>query len=33
MTSIPDEYRGWWRIIDTGTWVNDGLDILGLALL
>ena len=33
MTSIPDEYRGWWRIVDTGTWVNDGLDILGPALL
>jgi len=30
---IPDEYRGWWRIVDTGTWVNDGLDILGPALL
>ena len=30
---IPDEYHGWWRIVDTGTWVNDGLDILGPALL
>ena len=30
---IPPEYRGWWRIVDTGTWVNDGLDILGPALL
>ena len=33
MTTIPPEYRGWWRIVDTGTWVNDGLDILGPALL
>ncbi len=30
---IPDEYRGWWRITETGTWVDDGLDILGPALL
>ncbi len=30
---IPKEYRGWWRIVDTGTWVNDGLNILGPALL
>ena len=33
MTDIPPEYRGWWRIVETGTWVNDGLDILGPALL
>jgi len=32
-SSIPAEYRGWWRIVDTGTWVNDGLDILGPAVL
>lgn len=32
-TTIPSEYHGWWRIVDTGTWVNDGLDILGPALL
>jgi len=30
---IPYEYRGWWRIVETGTWVDDGLDILGPALL
>ena len=30
---IPPEYVGWWRIVDTGTWVNDGLDDLGTALL
>ena len=30
---IPPEYHGWWRIIDTETWVNDGLDIIGPALL
>jgi hypothetical protein len=35
MTSepIPPEYAGWWRITETGTWVNDGLDILGPALI
>lgn len=30
---IPSEYRGWWRITETSTWVDDGLDILGTALL
>lgn len=30
---IPSEYRGWWRIIETSQWVDDGLDILGPALL
>lgn len=30
---IPDEYYGWWRITDTETWVNDGIDILGTAML
>ncbi len=33
MTEIPSEYRGWWRIIDTSQWVNDGLDDLGPAVL
>ncbi len=33
MTTIPPEYRGWWRIVDTETWGHDGLDILGPALL
>ena len=32
-TTIPPEYCGWWRIVSTDTWVNDGLDILGPALL
>jgi hypothetical protein len=31
--SIPSEYRGWWRITETSQWVDDGLDILGPALL
>lgn len=30
---IPNEYRGWWRIVETSQWANDGLDILGPALL
>ena len=33
MTDIPAEYRGWWRIVDTEAWVNEGLDILGPALI
>lgn len=32
-TAIREELRGWWRIVETGTWVDDGLDILGPALL
>ncbi|MCX4247127.1 hypothetical protein [Paraliomyxa miuraensis] len=31
--SIPSEYRGWWRIVETSQWVDDGLDDLGTALL
>jgi hypothetical protein len=30
---IQSEYEGWWRIIDTSQWVNDGLDILGPAVI
>ena len=30
---IPSEYRGWWRITETSQWGDDGLDILGPALL
>jgi hypothetical protein len=30
---IAPEYAGWWRIVETGTWVNDGLDALGPALI
>ncbi len=30
---IPPELHGWWRIVDTGTWVNDCLDIHGTALI
>ena len=33
MTDIPEKYYGWWRIIETGTWVNDYLEDLGPALL
>lgn len=33
MPEIPNEYRGWWRIVETSQWVNDGLDDLGPALL
>lgn len=31
--AIPNEYHGWWRITKTGTWVDDGLDDLGPALI
>jgi hypothetical protein len=30
---IDESIRGWWRITETGTWVDDGLDILGPAVL
>ena len=33
MNEIPSEYHGWWRIIETSQWVDDGLDDLGPALL
>ncbi len=34
MTSlIPVECRGWWRIVETGTWPSDSLDYLGPAML
>jgi len=33
LEKIPAEYRGWWRIVDTSQWVNEGLDDLGIALL
>jgi len=30
---IPLECYGWWRIIETSQWVDNGLDILGTALI
>src|SRR5262245_54658195 len=33
MTEVPEQIRGWWRIVETSQWVNDRLDILGPALL
>jgi hypothetical protein len=30
---IQSDYRGWWRIVETSQWVNEGLDILGPALI
>lgn len=30
---IASAYRGWWRIIETSQWENDGLDDLGPALI
>jgi len=34
---VPDALYGWWRIIETGTWVDEpleeGLDIIGPALI
>ena len=33
MTDIPPELSGWWRIVDTGMWGSDDLDMLGPALL
>lgn len=33
MAEVPETIRGWWRIVETRQWVNDGLDILGPALI
>jgi hypothetical protein len=33
MNDIPEEYYGWWRILETGTWMNEYLDDLGPALI
>jgi hypothetical protein len=33
MPEIPSEYRGWWRIVETSQWLNDGIDICGTALI
>ena len=33
MTDLSEEIRGWWRIVETSQWVDDGLDILGPALI
>ncbi|MEM6789543.1 MAG: hypothetical protein AAF715_18635 [Myxococcota bacterium] len=30
---IPQEYRGWWRIIETSAWDDRRLDIMGPALI
>jgi hypothetical protein len=30
---LNPEIRGWWRIRSTSQWVDDGLDILGPAML
>lgn len=31
--NIPEEFHGWWRIIETSTWIDEGLDLLGPALI
>lgn len=31
--NLDPNLRGWWRIIDTSQWVNDGLDLLGTAMI
>lgn len=30
---IPDEYYGWWRIIETSQWASDHIDLIGTALI
>ena len=30
---IPQEYYGWWRIVETSQWVNDDIDIIGTAMI
>lgn len=33
MEEIPRDLAGWWRIVETSQWADDGLDDLGPALL
>jgi hypothetical protein len=30
---IPEEYYGWWRIVETSRWDNDDIDIIGTAMI
>jgi hypothetical protein len=30
---LHPELYGWWRIVETSQWANDGLDVLGPALI
>jgi hypothetical protein len=30
---IPEEYYGWWRIVETSQWDNDDIDIIGTAMI
>ena len=30
---IPQEYYGWWRIVETSQWDNDDIDIIGTAMI
>ena len=30
---IPDEYYGWWRIVETSLWDSDHIDMIGTALI
>ena len=29
---VPDDYRGWWRIVSTSQWGDDHLDLIGPAM-
>jgi len=31
--SMPEEYYGWWRIIETSRWDNDDIDIIGKSMI
>jgi hypothetical protein len=30
---VPQEYYGWWRIIETSQWGDEGIDMVGKALI
>ena len=30
---IPEEYYGWWRIVETSQWVDEHIDMIGTALI
>lgn len=33
MADIPEDYYGWWRIVETSQWSNDYIDMIGTALI
>ena len=32
-TFIPPDFHGWWRIVETGAWVDREIDIIETAMI